>query len=75
MHQASSGLVNLDTLTFLGILAGGVYQCTHGHGLPAGVTMLRYALEFVNSAAKDERTRRQQSGNGAAHEAEAVAAK
>lgn len=75
MHRASSGRVNLDTLTFFGMLAGGVYQCTHGHALPAGVTMLRYALEFVNSAAKEELERRQRNGNGAANEAEAAAAK
>ena len=75
LHQASSGRVNLDTMTFLGMLAGGVYQCTHGHALPAGVTMLRYALEFVNSAAKDELARRQRNGNGAEHEAEAAAGK
>ena len=36
LHQASSGRLNLDTLTFFGMLAGGVYQCTHGHALPAG---------------------------------------
>ena len=75
LHQASSGRVNMDTLTFLGMLAGGFYQCTHGHALPAGVTMLRYALEFVNSAAKDELEKRQRNGNGAAYSAEAAAAK
>ena len=75
LHQASSGRVNLDTVTFLGMLAGGVYQCTNGHALPAGVTMLRYALEFVNSAAKEELGRRRRNGNGAAHDAEAAAAK
>lgn len=75
MHQDSSGRVDLDTLTFFGMLAGGLYQCTHGHALPAGVTMLRYALEFVNSAAKDERERRQGNSGGAAYAAEAAAAK
>jgi hypothetical protein len=75
MHQASAGRVNLDTLTFFGMLAGGLYQCTHGHALPAGVTMLRYALEFVNSAAKDERERRQRNGSGTVYGAEAAAAK
>jgi hypothetical protein len=75
MHQASSGRVNLDTLSFLGMLAGGVYQCTHGHALPAGVTMLRYALEFVNSAARDELEGRPRNGNVAAHASEAAAAK
>jgi hypothetical protein len=57
------------------MLAGGIYQCTHGHALPAGVTMLRYAVEFVNGAAKEERARRERNGDGAAHEAEAAAAK
>jgi hypothetical protein len=75
MAQASSGRVNLETLSFLGMLAGGFYQCTRGHALPAGVTMLRYALEFVNSAAKGELEVRQRTGNGGAYEAEAAAAK
>jgi hypothetical protein len=75
LHLASAGRVNLDTVTFLGMLAGGIYQCTQGHALPAGVTMLRYAVEFVNSAANDERARRQRNGNGTAREAEAAAAK
>jgi len=57
------------------MLAGGFYQCTHGHALPAGVTMLRYALEFVNSAAKEELARRQRNGNGAEHQVEAAAGK
>ena len=47
---ASSGRVDLETLTFFGMLAGGLYQVTHGHALPAGVTMLRYAVEMVTSS-------------------------
>jgi hypothetical protein len=54
MHQASSGRVNLDTLAFVGMLAGGIFQVARGNGLPAGVTMLRYAVEFVTSAAHRE---------------------
>jgi hypothetical protein len=75
MHQASSGRVNLDMLTFVGVLAGGVYQCARGQALPAGITMLRYALEFVQSAAREELQRRQRNGSGAAQELEAAAAK
>ena len=51
MHQASSGRVDLETLAFVGMLAGGILQVARGNGLPAGVTMLRYALEFVTAAA------------------------
>ena len=50
MQTASNGRVDLETLTFFGMLAGGLYQVTHGHALPAGVTMLRYAVEMVTSS-------------------------
>jgi len=65
LHEASSGRVNLDTLAFLGMLAGGVYQVTRGAALPAGVTMLRYALEFVTSASQSELVKRARQSNGA----------
>jgi hypothetical protein len=54
MEQASAGRVNLDTLAFVGMLAGGIFQVARGNGLPAGVTMLRYAVEFVTAAAHRE---------------------
>jgi len=54
MKQATSGRVDLDTLAFVGMLAGGIFQVARGNGLPAGVTMLRYAVEFVTSAAAGE---------------------
>jgi hypothetical protein len=50
LQRATSGRVNLDTLAFVGMLAGGVLQVYRGHALPAGVTMLRYAVEFVTSS-------------------------
>jgi hypothetical protein len=50
LRQATSGRVDLKTLTFLGFVAGGVYQVAKGHALPAGVTLLRYAVELVGSA-------------------------
>lgn len=50
LKQASSGKVDLETITFLGFVAGGIYQIFNGHGLPAGVTLLRYAVELVGSA-------------------------
>jgi Heavy metal associated domain 2 len=50
VHTATNGRVDLETLTFFGMLAGGIYQVTHGHALPAGVTLLRYAVEIVTSS-------------------------
>jgi len=52
LERATTGKLNLDTLAFFGLLAGGVYQVANGHGLPAGVTLLRYAVELVTSAAE-----------------------
>ena len=69
LHETSGGRVNLDTLAFFGMLAGGVFQVARGNGLPAGVTMLRYALEFVTSAshtALAEQARQQSTGAGGA---------
>jgi hypothetical protein len=51
LQHATTGRVNLDTVAFFGLLAGGVYQVANGHGLPAGVTLLRYAVELVTDAA------------------------
>jgi hypothetical protein len=54
MEEASSGRVNLETLAFVGMLTGGIVQVFRGNGLPAGVTLLRYAVEFVAGAAQKE---------------------
>ena len=67
MHQASSGRVNLETLAFVGMLAGGIFQVVRGNGLPAGVTMLRYAVEFVTSAAQKELLAQLQRTGGASN--------
>ena len=52
LERATTGKMNLDTLAFFGLLAGGVYQVANGHGLPAGVTLLRYAIELMTGAAE-----------------------
>lgn len=54
LRQASGGKVDLETLTFFGFLAGGLYQVTHGHALPAGVTLLRYAVEMVTGTVVEQ---------------------
>ncbi len=51
LKQASSGKVDLELVAFFGFLAGGVYQVFNNHALPAGVTLLRYAVELVTSTA------------------------
>jgi hypothetical protein len=50
LRQATAGRLDLETLTFLGFVAGGIFQVARGHALPAGVTLLRYAVELVGSA-------------------------
>jgi hypothetical protein len=50
LRQATRGRIDFETLTFLGFVAGGIYQIARGQGLPAGVTLLRYAVDLVGSA-------------------------
>ena len=49
LKEVCSGRIDLETLSFVGFVAGGIYQCFNGHGLPAGVTLLRYAVELATS--------------------------
>ncbi len=51
IQRASKGKLNLETVSFVGFLAGGAYQVLNGHALPAGVTLLRYAVELVTATA------------------------
>lgn len=51
MKHASSGKVDFETLSFLGFVGGGIYQMFNNRGLPAGVTLLRYAVELVTASA------------------------
>jgi hypothetical protein len=54
LRAVTSGRMDLETLSFVGFVAGGIYQCFNGHGLPAGVTLLRYAVELATSTAIDQ---------------------
>jgi len=54
LRRASNGRIDMETVTFFGFVAGGIYQCFNNHGLPAGVTLLRYAVELVTSTAFDQ---------------------
>lgn len=58
LKAASSGKVDLETVTFVGFIASGIYQMFNNHGLPAGVTLFRYAVELATSAGANELTRR-----------------
>ena len=51
MRRLSNGRVDMETVTFFGFVAGGIYQMFNNHGLPAGVTLLRYAVELVTATA------------------------
>jgi hypothetical protein len=64
LREVSSGKLDLETLTFAGFVLGGIYQATHGHALPAGVTLLRYAVELVTSAGAAEVGKRLKAANG-----------
>jgi hypothetical protein len=64
LRDASSGKLDLETLTFAGFVLGGLYQATHGHALPAGVTLFRYAVELVTSAGASQLSKRLKAANG-----------
>ena len=51
LKVASKGKLDLETISFFGFVGAGIYQCFNNHGLPAGVTLLRYAVELVTSTA------------------------
>lgn len=51
LKAASRGKLDLETLSFFGFVAGGVYQVFNRHALPAGVTLLRYAIELITATA------------------------
>lgn len=53
LKAASGGRLDLETVSFVGFVASGIYQCFNNHGLPAGVTLLRYAVELATSKAID----------------------
>jgi copper chaperone CopZ len=48
---ASKGKLDLETISFFGFVGAGIYQMFNNHGLPAGVTLMRYAVELVTSTA------------------------
>jgi hypothetical protein len=54
IQEGSKGKLNLETISFFGFVAGGVYQVFNHHALPAGVTLLRYAVELVTATALDQ---------------------
>jgi hypothetical protein len=54
LKLASKGKLDFETVSFFGFLGAGLYQCLNNHGLPAGVTLLRYAVELVTSTAIDQ---------------------
>ena len=64
LRELSSGRLDFETVSFLGFIAGGLYQVTHGHGLPAGVTLFRYAVELVTSAGAEALKKRALHANG-----------
>jgi len=50
LEEMTVGRVNFETVAFLGFVVGGIYQMATGRGLPAGVTLLRYAVELVTDS-------------------------
>jgi heavy-metal-associated domain-containing protein len=62
LREVTGGRLDFETLTFLGFAAGGLYQVVKGRALPAGVTLLRYAVELVGSAGLASLERRAQAG-------------
>jgi hypothetical protein len=64
LRELSSGRLDFETVTFLSFVVGGLYQVTHGHGLPAGVTLFRYAVELATSAGAEALKKRALHANG-----------
>ena len=53
LRALTEGRIDMEMLTFLAFLAGGLYQVARGQGLPAGITLLRYALQIVRASGAD----------------------
>jgi hypothetical protein len=51
LELSTKGRLDFETIAFFGFLGTGIYQCVNKQGLPAGVTLLRYALDLVTSTA------------------------
>lgn len=51
LYAESGGRVDFSTLSFLAMAAAGIFQVANGRGLPAGVTLLRYAYEVLRNEA------------------------
>jgi hypothetical protein len=49
------GALSLGSLSFFGLLGLGLYQAQRGKFLPAGMTLVTYALEILYRAAERER--------------------
>jgi hypothetical protein len=64
LKGASAGKVDLETITFASFVVGGIYQMFNGHGLPAGVTLMRYAVELATSAGASELGKRLKAASG-----------
>ena len=64
LQQASKGKLDLETITFVSFVVGGIYQMFNNHGLPAGVTLMRYAVELATSAGASELSKRLSAANG-----------
>jgi heavy-metal-associated domain-containing protein len=67
LRSASSGKVDLETVAFAGFVVGGIYQMFNNHGLPAGVTLMRYAVELATSAGASELGKRLKAISGGAN--------
>jgi hypothetical protein len=53
LKLVSKGKLDFETVSFFSFVGAGIYQCLNHQGLPAGVTLLRYAVELVTSTAID----------------------
>lgn len=56
LASQTQGAMGLGTVTMFAMLAASVYQTRQGHFLPAGMTLLKYALGAVQSEAAREQS-------------------
>lgn len=54
MAEGTRDAVTLGNMTFLGLIAVGLYQAQRGQLLPAGITLFHYALGVMNWVADRE---------------------
>lgn len=57
LREASRGKLDVDSVAFLAYACAGIYQISRGKALPAGLTLLHYALDLIALQRPDQPSR------------------